>query len=109
MACGLLGLVFVYQLYLAVAVVCCWLSGVNCVSLSMVVVSSLLSSVGCRVLIVDCLCRLSHRFLGYSIVGAQLCCIGVHFQIGFLTTALTSLSKLCPLNILVFRNLSRWW
>jgi len=39
---------FDYQLYLAVAVVCCWLSGVNCVSLSMVVVSSwLLSVVGC--------------------------------------------------------------
>jgi hypothetical protein len=74
-ACRLL--VLVYQLYLAVAVVCCWLSGVNCVSLSMVVVGSWLSRVGCRVLVVfDCLYRLSQSF---SFVGAQLCCVGEHF------------------------------
>ncbi len=52
------------------SVVGCWLLIACLVSLSLFVFSSWKSVVGCRVFVVDYLCRLSHTF---SIVGAQLC------------------------------------
>jgi hypothetical protein len=59
------------QLCLSVEVVCCWLSGVGHVEYWLMIVGCprrwflfgcWLSGVGCRALIVDCLCRLSFSF-----------------------------------------------
>ncbi len=75
--CRLLGFSFVYageNDFYWLTSVGCWVLTVDCrVLLSVIVVGSLLSGVGCRVWVVTCWLPIDRLSLSFSIVGAQLC------------------------------------